>query len=295
MSAQHTQGRAEWVPTHDGRRLYAMVLPVSDTDSARRDEVPTVVFEAGAAASRSSWAAVQPGVGRFARAIVYDRSGLGRSGPDPAGRTLVRMADDLGDLLDHFAPGPFILVGHSAGGPIVRLAAANRLDRIAGLVLVDPTDEAAQMLFTSRFRRMERTMIRAGTVLARLRLLHLLYPGILRAAPPDVRDDLRREAFTPQVIATSAAANRTFLDELSAWREQPPELDAIPVTVISGSRAGDGMNAALRAEANASHAHRAAQSPNGRHVIAEHSSHYVPLTDPGVIIEEIRRLAVGAH
>ncbi|MFE5804846.1 alpha/beta fold hydrolase [Streptomyces sp. NPDC056491] len=27
-----------------------------------------------------------------------------------------RMADDLEDLLDHFGPGPFVLVGHSAGG-----------------------------------------------------------------------------------------------------------------------------------------------------------------------------------
>ncbi|MFF2789089.1 alpha/beta fold hydrolase [Streptomyces sp. NPDC058049] len=31
------------------------------------------------------------------------------------------MADDLEDLLDHFGPGPFVLVGHRAGSPLVRL------------------------------------------------------------------------------------------------------------------------------------------------------------------------------
>ena len=59
--------------------------------------------------------AVQPRVAGFARAIVYDRSGVGRSAPDPSGRTLARMAEDLTDLLDHFGPGPYLLVGHSAG------------------------------------------------------------------------------------------------------------------------------------------------------------------------------------
>ncbi|MFJ7242872.1 alpha/beta fold hydrolase [Streptomyces olivaceus] len=67
---------------------------------------------------------LQPAVAPHARAVAYDRSGLGRSTPDPAGRTLARMADDLGALLDHFGPGPFLLVGHSAGGPLVRLAAS---------------------------------------------------------------------------------------------------------------------------------------------------------------------------
>ncbi|MEU5844863.1 alpha/beta fold hydrolase [Saccharopolyspora shandongensis] len=89
-TAQHTQGESDWVPTQDGRRLHAMVLP-GPPDAA----TPTVVFEAGSGASRSSWATVQPEVARHARAIVYDRSGLGRSAPDRSNRTLRRMADDL--------------------------------------------------------------------------------------------------------------------------------------------------------------------------------------------------------
>lgn len=286
---EHVQGRAEWVTTRDGRRLYAMVLPGPDTTG------PTVVFEAGAAASRSSWALVQPLVGVFARAVVYDRSGLGRSPVDPGPRTLPRMAADLGDLLTHFGPGPYVLAGHSAGGPIVRAAAAADPGRITGLVLVDPTDEAADVLFGPAFRRVERVSIRVNLLLARLGLLGRLFRGMRAAVPADARRDLEREAFTGTAIRTQAAQARTYLDDLYAFRADPPGLGDLPVTVISGGRPGDGMTATLRAAANASHAHRAAQAPNGRHVIAERSGHYGPITEPEVIAEEIRRMCAGTR
>jgi len=276
-------GAQEWVQMRDGRMLHAQVLPGPGSG-------PSVVFEAGSGADRSSWAAVQPGVSRFARAVVYDRAGLGRSQPDPGGRTLERMADDLNDLLDHFTPGPFILVGHSAGGPIVRLAAARHPERIAGLVLVDPTDEAAPVLFTRRFRAGERTALAAAAALSRLGLLRHSFGWLLRAAPEGVRADLQREAFTPGVIRTQREQARTFLDELRAWQRRPPDLGEIPVTVVSGAVPGHGMSRAVRAQANAAHATRAAASARGRHVIAERSGHYVPVSDPEVIVDEIRRM-----
>ncbi|WP_280397311.1 alpha/beta fold hydrolase [Nocardia carnea] len=280
---QHIQGVPEWVTTRDGRRLHAMILPGPQDPGA-----PVVVFEAGAAATRSSWALVQPAVGRFARAVVYDRAGLGRSPADPAGRTLDRMAGDLLDVLDHLGAGPFVLAGHSAGGVIARLAAARRPDRMAGLVLVDPTDEAAEILFGRTFRRVERLAIGVNGALARLGLLHRLYGRMLAAVPAEVRADMEREAFTPQTVRTQAAQARTFLDELAAWRESPPALGAVPVTVISGGRAGDGMNARIRAAVNDAHARRAAGS-TGRHIVAHGSAHYIPFTEPEVVVAEIRR------
>ncbi|RSN54221.1 alpha/beta hydrolase [Amycolatopsis sp. WAC 04182] len=281
----YTQGEPEWVVTRDGRRLHAMVHPGPEGATG-----PTVVFEGGAAATRSSWAAVQPEVARHARAIVYDRSGLGRSAPDPGGRTLRRMADDLNDVLDHFGEGPYVLAGHSAGGPIVRQAAARRPERIAGLVLVDPTDEAADVLFGRAFRTGERAMLLLGAVLARLGLLKALFRGLLRGIPDDVRHDVEREAFTVGTVRTQREQARTFLDELVLWRQDPPVLGDIPVTVVSGGLGGGGFSAAMRARANASHAHRVSLSPGGRHVIAERSGHYVPLTEPEVIVREIVRM-----
>ncbi|WP_263167393.1 alpha/beta fold hydrolase [Streptomyces sp. SCSIO ZS0520] len=317
-AAGHVQGRGEWVPTRDGRRLHAMVLPGPAADSGAETEtdtdtdtdtetgadtgpdtggktpLPTVVFEAGAAATRSSWALVQPAVGAWTRAIVYDRSGLGRSPADPGSRTLRRMADDLTDLLDHFGPGPYVLVGHSAGGPLVRLAAAARPDRIRGLVLVDPTDEGADLLFRPMFRRAERVVIAVNLLLARLGLLGAAYGSVARPLPEDARRDMKNDGLTAEVIRTHRAQARTYLDELYAFRAEPPALDGIPVTIISGALTGAGMNASTRRAANDSHARSAAGATRGKHVIAPRSGHYVTLTDPELVAEEIRLIAEGA-
>ncbi|KIW11031.1 hypothetical protein PV08_10330 [Exophiala spinifera] len=301
----HTQGTSEWVPTRDGRRLYSMVLlpqqPNSAQDTIAAPAPPpttatTVIFEAGAGASRSSWAKVQKEVACFARAIVYDRSGLGRSEPDRNGRTLDKMACDLCDLLEHFGPGPFVLVGHSAGGPIVRLAASRKPDVVAGLVLVDPADEAADALFSRKFRCMEWLVIRVGWVLAKLGLLRHLHGSSIidTALAADVRDDLLREGFTTRVMATMAQQARTFLVELETWKTNPPQTADIPTTVISGGLANkaDGMPEQVRAQAIAAHVHRAAQCCQGRHVVADRSGHLVPMTEPELVVAEIRRMVV---
>lgn len=269
----HTQGEPVWVRTRDGRALYAMVLP----GPAGAPGVPTVVFEAGSAATRSTWASVQTRVAAFTRAVVYDRAGLGRSVPDSAGHTLDRMADDLNDLLDGLEPSSgFVQVGHSAGGP---------------MVLVDPTDEAADLLFGVPFRVGEKIVIAVGWVLARVGLLERFFRFLGEGMPEDVRADLHREAFRPAVVVTQGRQARTFLTELHAWRGDPPVLPDVPVTVISGSLA-DGMPRRVRDAATAAGRYRAAQSRQGRHVVAARSGHYIPATESDLIAAEIRRLVL---
>lgn len=58
----------------------------------------------------------------------------------------------------------------------------------------------------------------------------------------------------------------------------------------SEGSAATGMSPEIRASANASHKFRAEQSPRGRHVLALHSGHVVPVTEPGVVADEIRRM-----
>ena len=131
---------------------------------------PTVILEAGANGrgdvwSRDNqqpagqWTMVLPGVAAFSRVCSYDRPGTigevnpdldpdgplflpSRSDPVPQPRTARDMVADLHALLDGAdIPGPYVLVGHSAGGLVSRLYASTYPDDVVGMVLLDSTHE----------------------------------------------------------------------------------------------------------------------------------------------------------
>src|SRR6185312_2306954 len=114
----------------DGRRLYM---------SQRGSGGPSVIFESGIAATSQNWAQMQDAVSNFAHTVAYDRGGLGWSSPNTTERTPSNIVAELRLLLQQagVAP-PYVLVGHSFGGLIVRHFAAAFPDEVAGVVLVDP-------------------------------------------------------------------------------------------------------------------------------------------------------------
>ncbi|MCD6050436.1 MAG: haloalkane dehalogenase [Verrucomicrobia bacterium] len=103
---------------------------------------PVIVFEAGAGGPLESWIKVQPAVSVFARTFSYDRAGNGLSTKSSSPREGRNIAAELHAALEKagLLP-PYILVGHSLGGPYIRVFAGLYPNEIAGLVLVDPTQE----------------------------------------------------------------------------------------------------------------------------------------------------------
>jgi pimeloyl-ACP methyl ester carboxylesterase len=103
----------------------------------------TVVLESGLGDGLDSWDEVFPAIARFARVVRYDRAGYGESQLGNEPRTITQIATDLHALL-HGAklPPPYVLVGHSLGGWIIRGFAHLYPDEVAGLVFVDPGTEA---------------------------------------------------------------------------------------------------------------------------------------------------------
>ena len=99
---------------------------------------PAVIFESGAGGPGLGWSHIQRDVAHFARACWYDRAGYGWSDPGPFPRDAKAIADDLHHLLHNagVAP-PFVLVGASFGGLIVRVYNYRYPGEVAGLVLVD--------------------------------------------------------------------------------------------------------------------------------------------------------------
>jgi len=99
---------------------------------------PTVILEAGGPGDSSDWELVMLYYPETTRICAYDRANLGYSDKAPKPRTYLDMARDLHALLVN-APleGPYILVGHSMGGMLVRLYADQYHEDVVGLVLVD--------------------------------------------------------------------------------------------------------------------------------------------------------------
>jgi pimeloyl-ACP methyl ester carboxylesterase len=100
---------------------------------------PTIVLEHGAFGCAADWAVVQERLAkRGLRSLAYDRAGLGHSDPGPKPRDGRAIVADLAALLREIdEPGPYVLVGHSMGGLMVRLFALTHPDQSAGVVLVD--------------------------------------------------------------------------------------------------------------------------------------------------------------
>jgi len=107
---------------------------------------PTVVVENGLGDFSFDWALVQARVAKFTRICTYDRAGYAWSDPGPKPRSFAQINFDLHEALAKLGEhGPFVMVGHSYGGPVVRNFAAVYPDDVAGMVQVDAAFEGQRV------------------------------------------------------------------------------------------------------------------------------------------------------
>ena len=224
---------------------------------------PTVVFESGAHGPLESWSRVQPEVSRFTTTFSYDRAGNGRSEAGPEPRDAREVARELHAALQtaHVAP-PYILVGHSLGGPFIRVFAGIYPGEVAGMVLVDPSQEE---LFDWQLAHDPNRPAPAAE--RRLRL-----DNEVECAP------------------TSLA---------QAHQSRMPE--GVPVTLITGMARGYApaeMEESIKAVWAAKlkfHTAWVQQIPNAQHIVTEKSGHLVPYEEPELVINAIRRVVESAR
>ena len=110
-------------------------------NGAAKPGAPTIIFESGLGSPLAAWNGVNVTVADSSRTIAYERAGIGASEPGKEPPTVKHIAAELHALLSKLdAPPPYVLVGHSLGGPIINTFAATFPREIAGLVFIDPTD-----------------------------------------------------------------------------------------------------------------------------------------------------------
>ena len=283
-----------WLEARDRRRFPAPGRMV-DVGGGRRLHLyckgavsgPSVVIEQGAGSPSILWWPIQDRIAAVARACTYDRAGYQWSDNARRTRSLAARVDDLHAVLMRGAvPGPYVLVGHSYGGPVIRCFARRYPELVAGMVLVDTPEEG--VIFRASYKRYAAQLRAFAWVLeaaARLGLVRLALRWMT-----DLPDGLGKQAFA------ALKANLARADFFRAMADDPVSLGNAdgfggagewPLVVITHGVAFPGPAAVLEDGWAEGQARLAQLSPQGRLTVARESNHMVHADQPAVVIDAI--------
>lgn len=276
---------------------------------------PVVLFESGIAASSLSWTRVLRDVAEFTRGCAYDRAGLGWSDASRVRLNPAVMLDALREVVTHAGGADrAVLVGHSFGALLVCAYASQHPGETAGVVLLDPPSEWQQITRQQRWRlrggiqlsRLGGLLARVGVVRASLALLTGGAPGVprnfvrilgpaasrelghlvgeVRKLPPDVHPLIQTLWCRPKCFR-AMAEHMASLEQTAATVGAITALPDVPLVVISsGERPAEEIDR---------HRQLARLSPQGRHIIAARSGHWIQFDEPELVVQTIHDIVAS--
>ena len=213
-----------------------------------------VIFEGGFGAGIASWSTVQKEVSAFARTVSYDRAGIGQSGLGPKPRSAKQIATELHVALEKAGvKPPYVLVGHSFGGIYVRVFADMYPKEIAGMVLIDPSQES----FNEWLKKNQAARLKEGE-------------AEIAKAPEGVR-------------AEGAATEISYAE--ARVTKVPP---GVPVTLLTATEDST-MPADAKTVWIEKHKEWIATVPGGQHIVVEKTGHFIQAQQPKLVIDTIRQ------
>jgi pimeloyl-ACP methyl ester carboxylesterase len=295
-------------------------LHIHCTGKARATQ-PTVILEPGVGDFSVEWSLVQPRVASFARVCSYDRAGDGWSDLGPHPRTMHQIVFELHTLLEKAGVRPpYVLVGQSYGGVLVRLYAATYPADVAGMVLVDGGRLNPLRFIDGKLVSLPETA--SGRPAPPVKATNPLREGDI---PPDARAQIEAAArwaaptanepprdklpadaqrmrtwALSQVKHYAAYVNPFEAEELAGMiaeqkaKEHP--LGDIPLIVLTAGNPEYGLDKqALEEDRKKNQAALATLSRNGKQVIAVGSGHHIQIEDPELVIKSIREVVTAAR
>jgi pimeloyl-ACP methyl ester carboxylesterase len=274
---------------------------------------PTVVVENGLGDFSFDWILVQSRVSEFTRICAYDRAGYAWSDPGPKPRTFAQINLELRDALSKLGErGPFILVGHSYGGAVVRNFATTYPAEVAAMVLVDSAFEGERVgIGGGRTIRLGENAQGRAIPAPREQMNDSDRSAIPHAgAPADEPLDAMYKTLPPamqklQIWAQSQAEIQDAEDSQREWSEeyfakwlaqsQNGILGALPLIVLTRAEGGfkDGASdvsaAQMEQERKQGQAKLALLSTNGKQ-IKVHGGHNMELEAPDEVVAAIREV-----
>jgi len=280
---------------------------------------PTVLLEAGTGDVSVIWSLVQPGVSKFTRVCSYDRGGYAWSDPGSRPRTFSQLAFELHTALERMKVGPpYVLVGQSYGGQVIRGFADRYRREVSGMVFVDAVHEDQMVVYGGQPHLIRESAKGRAFPEPRIKLDTEMLESV-RDKPP-----LAEEALEPPLDRLPASAQqiwrwantRPLLNEArGAELEWSPEelarmhnerisnratLGDLPVIVLARTEGGyaDGMSisaADLETQRKELQADLARLSRKGKLIFAPHAGHNIHLEDPDLVIRSIHELVSQRH
>jgi len=271
---------------------------------------PTVVFESGLDVVGSlSWTKVHAPVAQFTRACAYSRAGIMWSDRKDGLHDGLAAAHDLHSTLEAAGEkGPFVLVGHSLGGPYITIFTKHFGDEVAGLVYVDASHPDQIKLFDAALPGKHvgsaglPTVVRVAACLSWTgvaRFISLFEPlDVNPNMPPEVVNTA--EAFISKSLGTVVSEADAFsatLDEAGQFRAlgsrpivvltamKPPsetELETAGLSKVDGER--------MRSIWLAMHRDMASWSSRSAHRVLDDASHAIQFDRPDAVIAAVREV-----
>jgi pimeloyl-ACP methyl ester carboxylesterase len=250
---------------------------------------PSVVLVAGLKGSAEDWNVTKQSeptvfaeVAKFTRVCAYDRPGTpvgekpSRSDPVPQPTTAGDAVADLHALLSAAGEaGPYVLVGHSYGGLVVRLYASTYPEGVSGLVLVDALTEGLRDAETPEQWTIQRKLMEGD-----IRESLVLYPALERNDPDRSFDQVR----------AGLQLRPLPLIVLSADRPWGPQ---IPSMIAEGKLPADvpaDFGYVTDAAQKEAQEKLAQLVPNSKHITNTNSGHEIQKERPQLVINSIREV-----
>ena len=119
--------------TIEGQKYYIKTQGMGDV---------TVIFENGMSDSLEIWGHIPDDVAEFAKVFSYDRADISLSNTSHTPRTVPNTVSELHTILEQEQINPpYVVVGHSLGGLLMRYFASTYPDEVQGMLLLDPAPE----------------------------------------------------------------------------------------------------------------------------------------------------------
>lgn len=225
-----------------------------------------IVLFNGAGVALDGWRALYPDIESLGRVLAWNRFGMEGSDTLERVQSGALVIASVRELLSYAGlQPPYVLVGHSLGGLYANLFARLHPGEVAAVLLLEathPRDHDVLQMDEAQLTRALRKVL----------------------SLPDwvFRDNLHAEVEAVGHVVKEVESAGAF----------PP----VPVAVVTGGMPPPKWIMPRRAlQARLQHQRELARlSPRSEHVVARGSGHFPQLSEPGVVIETLRRLVAAA-